>query len=94
MLASGAPKRAAAGPHNCGYGELPRRQRPSPEGPGGRAGVLPFQAGTFCLSARGLSPSTFETIGGGPKDGDAVGVLKWPFALRPYLGVWVLRAPA
>lgn len=40
------------GTYNCSYGELPLRQpfaRRQQE-------VLPFQAGTFCLVARGLSP--------------------------------------
>lgn len=39
------------GTHNCSYGELPLRQPVRRQ-----QRVLPFQAGTFCLSARGLSP--------------------------------------
>lgn len=54
------------------------------------AGVLPFRDGTFCLGARGLSPSRFENIGGSSTQGSARVLLKWPFALRPYLGAWKL----
>ena len=44
------------GTYNCSYGELPLRQpfaRRHQE-------VLPFQAGTFCLVARGLSPGDYD----------------------------------
>ena len=40
------------GTHNCSYGELPSRQPVARR----KQRVLPFQAGTFCLGARGLLP--------------------------------------
>ncbi len=40
------------GTHDCSYGELPSRQPLARR----QQRVLPFQAGTFCLGARGLSP--------------------------------------
>ncbi len=78
VLTRGPPRQRRGRPHNCGYGELPRR-RALPLRGQGRAGVLPFRAGTFCLGARGLSPSIWNCAG------VSAGVLRWPFALRPYL---------
>lgn len=77
-----APRRR---PHNCSYGELPRRRAPEGEG---HAGVLPFPGGTLCLVARGLSPSSLTALARGRAlegAAAALGVLEWPFALRPYL---------
>lgn len=65
-----------SGTHDCSYGELPLRQpfaRRQQE-------VLPFQAGTFCLSARGLSPVIVKSNALLHIDNASP---KWPFALRP-----------
>lgn len=65
-----SPPRPRRRPHNCSYGELPRRRNPRG---GGQAGVLPFPGGTLCLVARGLSPSSSTLVGthsasaGGPR---------------------------
>lgn len=68
------------GTYNCSYGELPLRQpfaRRQQE-------VLPFQAGTFCLVARGLSPGGYECLQSSLHCCRlAIGSPKWPFALRP-----------
>ena len=57
-------QQAPTGTHNCSDGELPCATH-CPEGQGA-TGVLPFQAGTLCLVARGLSPGETRPFCGRP----------------------------
>ena len=86
VLAAAARERRRRRPHDCGYGELPRRQEPPPPkeeavSTGGGPPLsgwhfLPRRPGTFAQHVRNVGRRAVRA---------AVGLLKWPFALRPYL---------
>ena len=73
-------------PHHCCYGELPlASSRRS-----GLSGVLPFQAGTLCLIARGLSPGDMHRVAAAEACSPEQAP-QWPFALCSCLrceGMW------
>ncbi len=85
----GEPSLPHGRPHNCSYGELPRRRTLE----GGMRGSSRFRVALSAWSPGDFRPVVQHAGTSCRPRGTAValGLLEWPFALRPYLQVGTLH---